>query len=274
MKLILGILLTIAIFGCSSSSKKIKFDNDYLKGNWVVIAVSLANKDLTQIEPVTISSIKEQNEALSIYSFDEKGSFSIDTSGLQEIKGKYTLLDTVLTLKSDDNTIKKFFRATQVTDSTMAIIVDKSNESSEKLVYEFVKVKNITNEATKTNFDISNVKWKTPLAATADEAAIKDRLKTMLNYYSNYFSTLVKSGCRVFSEKKVFLPVKLYGGGLGLKGIEGVPDFITIMGSVANAAKAKDMLSKCFDSPFTYPDRDNFMQEYAEVLAHLEKQIK
>ncbi len=273
MKLIFGIFFTITLLGCSSD-KKIKFDNKYLNGNWLVVAVSLANNDLTQIEPVTISSIKEQNEGLAIYNFDEQGVFIIDTSGLSGIKGKYTLQDTMLTLKSDDNAVKKFFRATQITDSTMSIIVDKSNESSEKLVYDFVKVKNIVSDTAKTSFNISNVNWKTPLAASADEAAIKERLKIMLNYYSNYFATLVKSGSRVFSEKKVFLPIKLYGGGLGLKGIENVPAFITIMGSTSNAAKAKDILSKCFDTPFTYPDRENFIQEYAEVLAHLEKQVK
>lgn len=273
MKLIFGVLIAITLCGCSSSSQKVKFNEAYLKGNWLVVAVSLANKDLTEIEPVTISSVKEQNEALSIYSFTNNGNFTIDTSGLFGIKGRYTLQDTMLTLKSNDNTVKKFFRATQLTDSTMAIIVDKSNESSEKLVYEFVKVKSNINEATKTSFDISKMTWKTPLSATASEVDIKDRLKIMLDYYSNYFATLVKSGSRVFSEKKVFLPIKLYSGGLGLKSIEGVPEFITIMGSVANATKAKGILSKCFDSPFTYPEKGNFMLEYAEVLAHLAKQV-
>jgi hypothetical protein len=273
MRLILIFLVAIIGFGCSSA-KKVKFGNEYLKGNWLVISVSVANKDLSEIEPVRVSSIEEKNEVLSIYNFDGNGNFTVDTSGLSIIKGSYTLQDTILTLKTTDNTMKKFFRATQLTDSTMAIVVDKNEESTEKLLYDFAKVTPVKIEQTNAAFDISNVKWKIPLPATADDTQIKERLKTILLYYSNYFKSLTQSGATVFSEKKVFLPIKLYSGGLGLKAIEGVPEFITIMGSSANAAKAKQVLSACFDTAFKYPERGNYMDEYAEVLLHLAQQVK
>jgi hypothetical protein len=267
-KLILaGIAILFFICGCHSGSDKVNFSTKYLEGNWMVVAMYASNKNLQDLEPISVSSLKVENEILHIYHFNKDNSFVLDTGSIQVIKGTYQLEDTTITIKKND--ISKFFTATQVEDSSMMMATDFPNDANGKLVYEFVKIK------PNPNFDIADTKWKIPLSATATDDSIRAKLIATLKYYEGYYYALYESGATVFSQAKLCLPLKLYSGGVGLKTPAETKDFVTLMGSEENANKAVKMLRTCFAKSAGYPDRGGkYIIEYAVVFGQFAKELQ
>jgi hypothetical protein len=213
---------------------------------------------------------EQRFELLGIYKFDGKGGFQVDTGGHDAITGAIQIEEKEMQFKpqgaySGKNRYWSFISAT---DTTMKVLADWPGKETSKVKYELMRLRE------NPKFDIAEVSWKKPLDSNATKEQLKDRLRTQLLYYANYFQTMTDHNINVFAPGKMLLPLKLYGGGVGLKSIDGTPKWLINMGSRANAEQAYEMLRGCFKAKLEFPDHgDNYLQEYVDVLKHLTNQL-
>jgi hypothetical protein len=112
---------------------------------------------------------------------------------------------------------------------------------------------------------------KKPVASEAD-SILKTRLKSMLEYYSAYF-TLVSEESSYFSMERVMLPFNYYQHAIGLKSFKKTsPAFLNVFYDEADAQRAYKILesgmikrAKLKD----YPSGKDYVIEYAVYMERL-----
>ncbi len=267
MKKNIGYTLFVFLF-LSCSNSKIKLTNKLLNGNWIVINLEEADETGANSGSAKKEIFYSKNDILYVYNFNEAGKVFLDTGSASTINGTYKIEDTILILNFESQIPKKIFKITELDDSSFYAITPYPAKENIDLFYKFKKA------VEPPSANITNVLWKKPLPINATDIEIKERIKIILNYYGYYFSTLNASGANIFNESKICLPIKLYSGGLGMKEVDEVPEFIKILGSKANAIKGAKVMSETFETDFAYPKRDNYMLEYAEILKTLSSNVK
>jgi hypothetical protein len=250
-----------------------KFNEKWLSGNWVVAGYGPSDKAGNYIEvkrAANDSAGRDGYELLGIYNFNGKGGFQLDSGSHDVVTGTLRIDDTLMLLQPGGvyKAQQRYWSLIEAADTSLVVVTDWPGQSGYKMKYDLVKIKDDE------KFNIGAVGWKKPLDSNATDAQLKERLKTQLQYYANYFRTMSGNGISAFAPGKVVLPVMLYSGALGLKQPEKCPNWTINMGGTQNAAKAFEMLRTCFKVKFDYPDRDNFVLEYAEVITHLAAQLK
>lgn len=261
------VLCTTILLSCSSNTKKERISTNLIKGTWLVTNVNVSDKNLTEYRAISISNIKENNQLLNLYQFDDKGAFVLDTGSYVKLNGNYKIEDSILTLIGKEVYRNNLFLTAIKKEDTTKIILytDFDNNGTQKLVYEFTKLYDP---------ELQNSDWKTPLDSGVTDFKIKKKMEALLYYYAAYFKALGENEVVVFSQDRVCLPINLYDGGVSTKGIDFVPGFVKIMGNKQNATKGLELLRKCFADRFKYPSKANLLLEYAEVLRHLATEMK
>jgi hypothetical protein len=105
--------------------------------------------------------------------------------------------------------------------------------------------------------------------------AIKNRVVMMLDFYARYFK-LVDATASFFVTGRIFLPLRFYQHGIGMKDFSAAGNFEQMFYDSLDAKKAYEVLHSCFRAErFYYPKGKNFVNEYAlflnEMAAFLRK---
>ncbi len=267
MKTLLLLILVSIIFSCKQT-KQTRIDKAQLSGVWVVSNINLIDRLFKNFKSVNSSDKSINNQLLNFYYFDANNNFSVDTGSTTIIKGTYKINDSVIVLTSNDSYIKTIsYTAMQVADTSKMRLYTDFVTQEDKLVYEFKKVHDVS---------ALNNNWKIILSNNATESQIKEKLKNVLSYYASYFKALSDCKIGVFSANRVLLPLQLYNGGVGLKDKSKMTDdFIKLMGSEQNANVSYELLQKCFQAKFEYPEINNDLAlEYSKVINHLANSVK
>jgi hypothetical protein len=229
------------------------------------------DKNLSSFELLGGSAVKSGNELLNLYRFYNNRHFELDTGAVQNLYGTFRLEDSILILKDSVNeSVNRYFTATQITDSSFYMITDFPDKRSDKLAWRFAKIQNDEGA-----LQLPANDWKTTLTENASDAVIKNKLIAILQHYEQFYTTINNTGCTVFSQTKLLLPLKLYAGAIGTKELNETPaGFITIMGSQKNAQTALTKLREAFNDNYQFPNLKNYILEYAAVFHHLAQRVR
>lgn len=116
--------------------------------------------------------------------------------------------------------------------------------------------------------------WRKKPAAKEDEAAVKKRLKAVLDYSAAYF-TLVSKESAYFIQTSVPLPFKYYQHAIGLKDLKTDSGFYRLFYDEANAVTAYNLLSKAMKEleNTRFPSGKDFIIEYARYMKQVSNAI-
>lgn len=131
-------------------------------------------------------------------------------------------------------------------------------------------LKRLDDKSVKTFFGEQQNWWRKKPAAVEDEAALKKRLKAILEYYSVYFR-LVSKESAYFSQTKVPLPFKYYQHAMGIRKLSSDMSFCQLFYDEANAQQAHTILSKTMKDieHERFPSGRDFVIEYAHYMKKL-----
>lgn len=112
--------------------------------------------------------------------------------------------------------------------------------------------------------------WRKTPGASEDEAALKKRVRAVLNYYSLYYK-VVSEEANYFSPSRVSLPFKYYRSGVGLSSFNLKNNFNRFFYDSTQKRQAHRIISKGMDelSKGKYPTGKNYVAEYAMFMEQL-----
>lgn len=246
------------------------YDRNVLKGSYMVSFMSL---------------IKSKDENLSgreIADFEHAcflSSLVITDSTIEYVTSEYPMIfqkakwwyEDDNTLVSDTGVFKEISIIDTVEGNLFANVVIDYNKKPAWYSISFDKVKD-TDVALLLNTTKNN--WRQPATANESDQVIKARLKSLLNYSSNYIRVINQAHINSLHTEKFLLPFKYYNGGMDISDIYENGNFDQVFYDKADAAKAYGILKAAYMQCLKeYPSKENYLVEYADFIDIVNKKI-
>ena len=270
------LFIIISFTACQSPNAKegLPFTKDSLMGNWMLIRVTNSAKvesgnreALTNYRDSVMKPLN--NLELTAFSFQPKGIVTIDDGKIEESTGQWYINDNkqiLLQYKYLVEQDKSLFTIKHYWNDSLRL-ENPIGRNNDTLYVNYILQKLRTNDSVPNLFDPALNKWRTKPAQPENDAAIKARLKQVIDYYSGYFANISGNRIPYFNIEKLLCPIKFYSGGIGMKKFKADDAWTKVYYDSTDAHKAHGMLDQAFDKLKGYPDRGgNFAQEYAAAL--------
>ncbi|MGX5817595.1 hypothetical protein ACWKWU_05335 [Chitinophaga lutea] len=268
-----GLVAVSLLSSCSDKPKKITAGD--LEGNWLVVYPDHDSLDRRQLDIYgTIQDSIVSAKGLKLLKIDANNTFRQGDS-LSAGAGQWQPTGgDAFTLRNGGEGFELFtFTPLYLKNDTLDV-VEYIAAGKEKLPVNW-RLKRITDKGADTLFTAPGNTWRSRPAAAENEAQLKQRLRSMLAYYSVYFR-IVSIEASYFSPKKVHLPLTYYQHGVGMIDFDPGAAFARYFYDEVQALQAYNVLSGAFDALESeeYPSGDNFVIEYSMFLMQLAKAIK
>ena len=271
------LLVTITLTSCQSYNAKegLPFTKDSLMGNWMLIRVTNSVKVesgnselLYEYRDSVLQPIVKSLE-LTAFNFQPKGVVTLDEGKIETSTGNWAFTDKKELLMQYKFLVEKdksrFIVKHYWQDSLRLENAIGKNQDTLYVNYIFQKLR--TNDSVPDLFEPALNKWRTKPAQPESDAALKARLKQVINYYSGYFANISGNSIPYFNIEKLLCPIKFYSGGIGMKKFKAEDEWTKVFYDSTDAHKAHGMLDQAFDNLKGYPEHGrNYAQEYAEAL--------
>ncbi|MEI9912200.1 MAG: hypothetical protein WDO71_22650 [Bacteroidota bacterium] len=265
------LLLIVLIVSCKSPTEHEKI-RGVLTGKWLILHPDhqLKNDRQTELYSRMQDSIVGLT-GLKLIILSEDGSFQqMDSVGM---KGKWAVSpDKVVYIEKGGKGFENFTtRITRYKKGIMHLteMVQAEGETI-KLVW---NLKKITGGNAADLFSAESNEWRKRPDQPELEVQIKQRLSSMLQYYSDYF-TLVTKESSFFVPTRIILPLRFYQHAIGMKDFDEESFFSKLF---FNKQQAKDahhyltvIIRRLRDD---YPTRDNYVKEYAAFMENMAERI-
>ncbi len=278
--LLFAILVITCITSCQSYNAKdgLPFTKDSLMGNWMLIRVinkakvESGNSDaLFEYRDSVVAPIVKNLE-LTAFNFQPKGVITIDEGKIDRSTGNWAFTDKNELLMQYKYLIEKDksrFTVTHYWHDSLRL-ENNIGKQEDTLYITYILQKLRTNDTVPDLFDAALNKWRTKPTQPESDAAIKARLKQVINYYSGYFANISGNKIPYFNIDKLLCPIKFYSGGIGMKKFKADDNWTKVYYDSTDAHKAYRMLDRAFDDLKDYPERErNYALEYSLALKML-----
>jgi hypothetical protein len=269
-------LFIVAIsFSCCSNIKKHPEMKEALTGNWLVLYPDEHTKDKTQrvLYAMAQDSIVELM-GLKLLTFNADGGFQL-TDSLFRKKGKWQLNGNELHVTDGGKGWQDFQgKLVGFSNDTIQIVEYITLKNEPIRVVWFMKKINSGDEGADL-FEKENNRWREKPGKPESTAVIKNKLKKILEYYSNYYQ-LVSKEAIYFTGSRVALPFRYYQHGTGLMRFNENDAFSKLFYDSTDARNAYRLLADVFSKSKNkeFPSGDNFVVEYAEFMQGLAYRIE
>jgi hypothetical protein len=275
---LLGITAFAACQSAENNNRKATlprpFVKDSLTGNWMVTSITSDRKDKTED---TILNNLENYIALTAYSFQPNGTLLVDyaTPGLTTGNWQFNNKNKQLLMQLNDTTEPSVsftvirYQNDQLTleNNSILKIPNLATNRNDTIHIRYITQRLRTNDTVPDLFNPTINKWRRKPTQAEDDAAIKNRLKESLYYYSAYFANIKGNKIPVFNIEKILCPIKFYSGGIGRKRFKENDNWTEVFFDNKDAQKAHDMLGNAFDNIKGYPDKGgDYVAEYIVAL--------
>lgn len=123
-------------------------------------------------------------------------------------------------------------------------------------------------------FDDAQNKWRYKAVSRESDNAIRERVASMLAYYSVYFNLLSEESS-YFIPGRVILPVNFYQHGIGLREFDEKSRFAALFYNTEQAKFAWYVLDAAIDNTHTdFRKKDSFTAEYARWLELFAQEVR
>lgn len=263
-------LLSCILIACTAKSSD--DPAEILPGNWFLLYPDddLKTRQQEAVYAATQDSLTDP-KCLKLLRFSEKGSFnqqdSIGITGTWKVKE-----GEVVQVFGGGNGFERFqttFAGYEKDILKLTEMVDVRGQKL-KLVWHLLRIEKGKETAL---FDEAKNKWRIKAVKEESENEMRERVKQMLNYYSVYFD-LIADRSTYFMPSRVFLPIKFYQHGIGLKTFDPESKFASLFYSTEQARFAYYVLEGAIDkAKFDFKDNSSFSREYARMLEEMAKLV-
>jgi hypothetical protein len=251
------------------------FVKDSLSGGWMITNITTDKEDNTQTD--TSWNTLENNIRLTAYSFQPNGAMLIDyaTPELTTANWQFNNKSKQLVIQYKDTTkapvsftvIKYQNDQLTLENNSPRTILNITTGKKETVHLHYITQRLRTNDTVPDLFNPAINKWRQKPLQSEDDAAIKNRLKESLYYYSAYFANIKGNKIPVFNIEKILCPIKFYSGGIGRKRFKENDNWTQVFFDNKDAQKAHTMLGNAFDNIKGYPDKGgDYVAEYIVAL--------
>lgn len=268
----------IFLFSGSCLSKKdhVFIPKEEIKGNWLILYPQHILKTDQQRKKYGKAQDSIVNiMGLKLVSFKSNGEF-VQADSLFGGHGKWIINDTgSLKITSAGKGFENFAGTlTGIKNDTILIeeLVSLEKEPI-KLVWHLKKIFTGGDEGSLFKNEMNQ--WRKKSTRTETEAEIKNRVVSMLKYYSLYFKVISLESV-YFSPARVLLPFLYYQHGVGLKQFNPLDHFTICFFNTANAKKGYEILKDGFEKTKDqdFPSGENYVIEYSKYFDLLAKAIE
>lgn len=264
--------LLLLFFLQACSSKPANDPQVILPGNWFLLYPDddLQTREQEAVYAQTQDSLTDA-KCLKLLRFSDKGKFSQQDS--VGITGSWKVKEgDVIQVFGGGQGFDRFqatFNGYDKDILKLTEVVDTRGQKL-KLIWHLLRIE----KGKETDlFDEAKNKWRIKPAKEETEQEIRERVRQMLTYYSVYFD-LIADRSTYFMPSRVYLPVKFYQHGMGLKSFDPESKFASLFYSTEQARFASYVLEGAIDkAKFGFKDNNSFSREYARMLEELAKLV-
>jgi hypothetical protein len=262
------LFLVLLVFSCTPASRQERIHRA-VTGEWLVLwgEHQLENDQQYQMYGKVQDSIIEA-KGLKLLRFFEDGSFV--QMDIPERPGKWQVSpggEVVIGSggKGFDH-LQTSFHAFKKDELELVESVKLKDETI-RINWHFKKIKNSS------LFDRERNEWRAKPVKPESEREIRSRLSTIFLYYADYFK-LVSNEASYFIGRRVPLPLKFYQHAMGTVDFDPKGDFALLFYNEEQAREAHDWVKRTvYRLGNKFPDRENFVEEYAEFMKLVGKEI-
>lgn len=251
------------------------FIKDSLTGNWIISSVISDRKNKTEKDTNWFNL--ENKISLTAYSFQPNGTLLIDhsTSAFTNANWTFNNKSKQLLIQEKDTTVPalsftviKYQNDVLTLENNNGVVIPNVITGEKETIHlQYIIQRLRTNDTIPNLFDEGLNKWRQKPTEAEDDAAIKNRLKESLHYYSAYFANIKGNKIPVFNPEKMLCPIKFYNGGIGRKRFKENDNWTQVYFDNKDAQKAHTILGNAFDNIKGYPDEaGDYVAEYIIAL--------
>jgi hypothetical protein len=245
---------------------------DTLTGNWLIISPDHRLKN--DFQKTTYGRMQDSIvglKGLKLVRFNASDEFQqVDSSF--GISGNWKLVDNQIIIQRGGKgfepmkaSILDFVKDTLRMVETILLPGD-----SVQLVWYLKKIP--AGSAANSLFSFQENQWRIKPKSPGTDETIRKKTAAILHFYAGYFE-LISIEAMYFSPKRVFLPLRYYQHGIGLKPLSDSKVFSALFYDLNDAQKAYAMLSAAIRKEPSFPKGENYVIEYARYLRQLEKNL-
>ncbi len=264
-------LIGVLFFSCNSEKKEKAISNS-ISGNWIIIYPEHQLKNEKQKKLyATIQDSIISLYGLKLISFNDNDHFkqmdSITNNGKWETEN-----NNAIYVKNGGKGFDKFKTTFTSFDKGVLQLTEYVTWKNEKirLLWQLVKVENQLSDDL---FSQAANAWRHKPLKSESLSEIKNRIASMLSYYSVYFK-LVARESSYFIGARVMLPFEYYQHSIGLSDFDSTGYYANCFYNSQEAEKGyeylQDLVSVLRNE---YPKKENYVEEYAAHMAAMAKKV-
>jgi len=265
------VLIVLFVISCKSLSETEKLHKT-LSGNWLVIAPDHRLKN--NLQKVVYSHIQDSivgSKSLKLISLSNDGTFrQLDET---EKKGRWgTTLDNRVFIEKGGAGFDNFSAGFKGYEGETLLLTEFIEADGEQIELVW-NLKKVTGSYASKLFDAEKNEWRKKPAQPETEKQMKQRLSAMLQYYSDYYSLVTKESS-FFISTRVILPFRYYQHAMGIVPLSEAGVFAGLFFNEEQAGQGWKHLKTTFNVlEDKFPEKDNFVEEYAEFMAMMADKI-